>query len=264
MTTETFRISAEQAEVYEEKFVPALFTQWTEPLLDLAGVRPGERVLDVACGTGVLTRRAADRVGPTGRVVGLDLGDGMLTVARRLRPDLDWRQGDAAAMPFADGAFDRVLCQSGLMFFPDTTRALHEMGRVCAADGVVGLQVYSSLDRQPAYGPWVETVARHTGPEAVSLLSTYWSQGDLDELAAHCARAGLEVADSHSLLGTARWDSIDQMVRTEVNGTPLADRIDSGVFERVLAESRELLAPYATRAGAAVPIRAEFVVARKR
>jgi len=152
-SAETFQISAEQAASYEHTFVPAIFAQWASPLLDAADVQPGQRVLDVACGTGILARTAADRVGPSGTVVGVDINAGMLTVARRVRPDLDYRRADAVSLPFPNDTFDAVLCQSALMFFPDATRALSEMGRVCRPSGVVGVQVYSSLDAQPAYGP---------------------------------------------------------------------------------------------------------------
>ena len=103
-TTETFQITAEQAELYQERFVPALFQHWVGPVLDAAGVGAGSDVLDVACGTGVVARSAADRVGPTGSVTGVDLNPTMLAVASRLRPDLTWRQGDVAALPFDDAA----------------------------------------------------------------------------------------------------------------------------------------------------------------
>src|SRR5687767_11022402 len=89
--TETFQISADQAEIYESAFVPAIFAQWCAPLLDAAEVGTGQTVLDVACGTGILARTAADRVGATGRVIGVDLSEGMLSVARRLAPDIEWR-----------------------------------------------------------------------------------------------------------------------------------------------------------------------------
>ena len=186
--TETFQISQDQAEVYESRFVPAIFAQWATPLLDTAGVRRGHHVLDVGCGTGILARTAADRVAPSGRVVGLDLNEGMLAVARRLGPDLEWRRGDAADLPFADRTFDSVLCQSALMFFPDPSRAVAEMARVCRPAGTVGVQVYASLEAQPAYRPWVEMVARQVGTEALSLLGTYWVHGDVDALAARFHR----------------------------------------------------------------------------
>src|SRR5688572_24257902 len=105
-TTETFQITSEQAELYEERFVPALFAHWVAPVLDAAGVRAGQDVLDVACGTGIVTRHAAERVGPTGHVVGLDLNPAMLAVASRRRPEITWQQGDVAALPFDDDSFD--------------------------------------------------------------------------------------------------------------------------------------------------------------
>jgi SAM-dependent methyltransferase len=261
---ETFEISADQAEIYETRFVPAIFAEWAGPLLDAASVRSGQSVLDVACGTGVLARAAAARVGPTGRVVGLDRGEGMLTVARRLRPDLEWRQGDAAELPFPDGTFDAVLCQSALMFFPDATGALREMGRVCVRGGTVGVQVFSSADAQPGYGPWIEMVAQWAGPEAISLLSTYWVHGDLDVLSRRFETAGLEVTDIHTRVGTARFSSIEDMVLTEIASTPLADRITDEVERRILAESEEVLGRFRSDSGVEVPLAGHLVIALKR
>ncbi|TWP50716.1 methyltransferase domain-containing protein [Lentzea tibetensis] len=252
--TEAFQISADQAEVYESKFVPALFADWAAPLADAAGLRPGQRVLDVACGTGVLARTAADRGCD---VVGVDLNEGMLTVARRVRPDLEWRRGDVTDLPFETGEFDVVLCQSALMFFLDATAALREMGRV--SGGTVGVQVYSSLAEQPAYGPWVEMVGRHAGREAVSLLSTYWVHGDLDVLRSRFDDAGLVVTDVRTRTGTARWGSIDEMVRVEVESTPLVDRISDEVYDRIRVESRAVLGRFPADA---VPIAGHLVLAR--
>lgn len=170
-TTETFQIPIEAAEAYEARFVPALFGEWAPRVVEAAGVAPRHRVLDVACGTGVVARAAWARLGGRGAVVGVDVNEAMLTVARRLEPAVDWRRGDAAALPCDAAAFDAVLCQSALMFFPDRTAALGEMARVCAPGGTVAVQVWSGLDEQPAYGPLVEVAARHAGREAVQMLS---------------------------------------------------------------------------------------------
>ena len=94
--TQTFQLSVEAAEAYEARFVPALFAEWAPQLVEAAGVGPGQAVLDVACGTGVVARAAADRMGGRGRVAGADLNEGMLAVARRLRPDLEWHRAEAA------------------------------------------------------------------------------------------------------------------------------------------------------------------------
>ena len=107
------------AEVYERYLAPAIFRPWAELLLDLAVLRPGERVLDVACGTGVVARRAVEKVGAAGRVTGLDINTDMLAMARSSHAEVEWREASALAMPFPDESFDVVLCQQGLRFFPD-------------------------------------------------------------------------------------------------------------------------------------------------
>lgn len=263
MTTkpERFQITREQAEIYEERFVPALFAHWVEPMLDAVGLRAGQSVLDVACGTGVLTRHAADRVAPGGRAVGLDLNQAMLDVASQVRPDVDWRRGDVAAIPFHDDSFDVVTCQAALFFFPDVTAALRELGRVARPDGRVGVQVFSRIGEQPAYGPWIAMVARHAGEEAWRLLGTYWSQGDTDRLRLRCTEAGLRVVAVHDLERPASFPSVEAMVLTEVNSTPLADRLDPAQLDRILANSHEVLAPFATSEGLRLPLAGSILVA---
>jgi SAM-dependent methyltransferase len=262
--TETFQLSLDAAAAYESMFVPALFGEWAPHLVEAAGVAPGHAVLDVACGTGVVARTAADRLAGDGTVTGVDLNEAMLTVAGRVRPDLDWRRGDAGALPFPDATFDVVLCQAALMFFPDRLRALREMARVVVPSGTVAVQVWAGLDAQPAYGPFVEITARHAGPEAVDLLSAYWSLGDREEVGELLRAAGLTVVSAETRLGVARFDSIDQLVRVEVESTPLIERIDDGVYEQIRAEAAEVLAPYRTPRGSAeVPIAGHVVVARR-
>jgi SAM-dependent methyltransferase len=264
-STETFQVSLAAAEAYESTFVPALFGEWAPHVADAAGVAPGHRVLDVACGTGVVTRTAADRVGPAGTVVGVDINPAMLEVARRLRPDIDWRRGDAGAMPAADASFDAVLCQAAMMFFPDRAGALREMARVLDDDGTVAVQVWADLDDQPGYGPFVEVAARHAGPEAVDLLGSYWTLGDLELLGDLFEAAELEITGSLTRLGLARFDSVDALVRTEVDSTPLRDRISAETYARIMADARAALAPYVTAAGTAeIPIRGHIISGRKR
>ena len=263
MTTkpETFQITAEQAALYEERFVPAIFAHWVEPMLEAVALAPGQAVLDVACGTGILTRHAADRVGPAGRAVGCDLNQAMLDVAARVRPDIEWRRGDAAALPFGDGSFDVVTCQSALFFLPDVTAALREMGRVTRPGGTVAVQVFSLVGDQPAYGPWIEMVGSHAGPDAMRMLGTYWSQGDIDLLTSRCTDAGLRVTAVHDLERPAYFPSVEAMVLTEVNATPLAERLSQQEVDQIVADSYPVFEPFGTDDGITLPLAGSIVVA---
>jgi SAM-dependent methyltransferase len=262
--TETFSLTLEQAHAYEDLFVPALFAQWVPTLLDCAGVAQGQSVLDVACGTGVVARGAADVVGPTGRVFGVDLNPAMIQVAREHSPSIDWQVGDAADLTYESETFDAVLCQSALFFFADPAAAVGEMARVAVSGGTVALQTYAPLEEQPGYGPFVDIVVRHAGPDARTLLGTYWSKGDLDELRGLLADVGLAAAQTRSTLGAVTFPSVDALVHTEIQATPLDQRIDEAARRAIGEDARRLLAPYVDRSGGvAVPIRALFVTGSK-
>lgn len=253
--TETFQLSLAAAEAYESRFVPALFAEWVPLIVDAAGVTAGNEVLDVACGTGVVARGAAERVGGGGRVVGVDVNEAMLTVARRLSPGIDWRTGDACRLPFRNSSFDAVLCQAALMFFGDPAGAVREMSRVARERGTVAVQVWASLDAQPAYGPFVEVASRHAGPGAVDLLGSYWVMGDVGRLGSMFTAAGLTLASLTTHAGTARFESIEALVRIEVESTPLVDRITEDTYAAILAGARDALARFETDDGRAeVPI----------
>jgi SAM-dependent methyltransferase len=263
--TDTFQqISLEVAETYEAAFVPALFGPLAPHLVDAAGVTSGQRVLDVACGTGIVARVAADRVRDDGRVTGLDLNAAMLEVARRVRPGVDWRQGDAAALPFPDASFDVALCQSGLMFVPDVPRVLREMARVVTPGGTVGVQLWSSLDRQTGIRPLADAVAHHAGPDAVDLISTYFRLGDQDAFIQSCATVGLRTTAARTMPVTLHAPSIDDYVTTEIESTPLIARISDDVYRRIRDEARATLARFCDESGRlALPLEVYLVTARR-
>jgi ubiquinone/menaquinone biosynthesis C-methylase UbiE len=263
-TTETFEIPLAAAERYEEAFVPAFFAQWAPLLCKTAGVRAGQRVLDVACGTGIVARAAADIVGSGGTVVGLDLNEAMLTVARRLRPDLDWRQGTAEALPFADATFDVALSQMALMFFPNRHAAVREMARVVAGGGTVAVAVPAPLDRQPGFVDLVDVAVRHSGPEAQALLSTYFACGTLDEVTALVASVGLDITASAAPVGRYRSPSVEAMVALEVESTPLGERITEEQYRRILEDAHEALRPFTAADGSVdAPFETNIVAARR-
>lgn len=262
--TETFQIPLEAAEAYEAKFVPSIFAEWAEALADVAGIGAGMSVLDVACGTGIVARTALERVGRTGSVLGVDLNPAMLTVAARIEPGIDWREGDADDLPVPDRAHDVVTCQMALMFVPDRARALAEMARVVRPGGTVAVVVPASLDVQPAYRPFVDIAARHVGPQARSLLATYWNCGDLTALVADVERAGLRVSDRRTRTGTARFDSAADFVATEVEGSPLMERIDTRTLQALSDDVAAELAHYDSAEGRfEIPLVGHLVVATR-
>jgi ubiquinone/menaquinone biosynthesis C-methylase UbiE len=262
--SESFELSIQAAEFYESAFVPAFFAQWAPILCETAGVTSGQAALDVACGTGIVARAAADLVAPGGSVVGLDLNEAMLTVAGRVRPDIEWRQGNAEALPFDDECFDVALCQMALMFCPDRVKALAEMRRVVRAGGSVALAVPGRLDTQAAFAPFVAMAGRHAGSDAMSLLSTYFVCGDLDELTSLVRSAGLEVASARSLTGAYRAPSVDAFVTTEVESTPLLERISDDVYKSIRAEAHDVLRPFTNDDGSVeAPFECNIVGARR-
>jgi ubiquinone/menaquinone biosynthesis C-methylase UbiE len=173
------------AEVYEEYLGPAIAHPWTRVLLETVPPHPGERVLDVACGTGSVARHVAPIVGAEGTVIAVDINPAMLAVARALPAPpgaaIDWREGDAVSLDVPDHAFDLVLCQQGLQFFFDRATAAREMRRVLADQGRVGISVWQGLHRHPVYQALLKATARHLGA-AVSAVEVSFSLGDAEAL----------------------------------------------------------------------------------
>jgi len=124
-----WQLTGSSADAYEQLLVPAIFEPWAQGLVDLADPRLGEHVLDAACGTGVVARAAASRVGADGTVTGVDVNAGMLATARGSDAAIAWRHADVTALPFPDGTFDVVLCQQGFQFMADRDSAARELRR---------------------------------------------------------------------------------------------------------------------------------------
>ncbi|AXK40811.1 methyltransferase domain-containing protein [Crenobacter cavernae] len=242
---------AEIAAAYEERLVPALFQEWAKRVADAARIGPGDRVLDVACGTGVLARLAAMRVSPGGSVIGLDINPGMLSEAARIAPEIEWRQGAAESLPFEDGSFDAVVSQFGLMFFTDRRAALREMVRVLVPGGRLAVAVFDSLDNIPAYATMASLLGRLVGEPAANALRFPFALGDTAELSTLFADAGIASAVVATHEGTARFPSISAMVLADVKGWfPLAQIVlDEGQLGALIAEAERVLEPFISADG---------------
>ncbi len=239
-THERGQVSASAAEVYDELFVPALFRDWPGPMLDSAGVGEGQRVLDVACGTGVLAREGRER---GARVVGLDINEGMLAVARR-HDGVEWVHGAAEELPFDDESFDAVVCQFGLMFFTDRAEALREMRRVLTPGGRMVVAVWATLEQTPGYEAMAALLARLFGRDAAESLRAPYSLGEPAALRALFAEAGIAPMHVELREGVARFPSLETWVEVDIRGWTLADQIDEAGAARLLSEARTELARF--------------------
>jgi SAM-dependent methyltransferase len=256
----------EAGTAYEALFVPALFRQWAPTVADAAQIKFGDRVLDIACGTGVLTREAAARVGQTGHVAGLDPHAGMLAVARGLSPGVDWHQGTAEALPFQDRSFDAVVCQFGLMFFPDRDKAVREMQRVMVPGGRCVVAVWNAIDHAPAFAALVALLDRIAGTAAGDALRAPFVLGDRSVLAALFNGAGAESVSVTTRPGTAGFPSAREFVEAEVKGwlPVMGVTLPLPMIDRIVFEAEDMLAEYATPdGGLAFKISSHIVSSRK-
>lgn len=195
--TETWKMvsyetyAGDAAQNYERYFVPVIGEPVARDLIAAADLRAGERVLDVACGTGIVTRLAAEHVGPGGALAGLDLNPGMVAVARSTapaEPSSEWHEASADAMPLPDGAFDVVLCSMGLQFMADKAAALSEMRRVLAPGGRV--LVTAPGPTPTLFQIFEDALARHLGGQAAGFVDAVFSLHDPRELSDLMTAAG--------------------------------------------------------------------------
>jgi len=256
-----------QAESYEAYLVPAMFVPFTEVLIARAEPRSDDRILDVGCGTGIVSRMVSRLLGPSGSVIGLDIDQEMLTVARSWVPadggQVGWREGDAAEMPFDDAEFDLVLCQAALQFFPDRIAALLEIHRVLAPSGRVVVSVFRSIERNPAYEVLAQALERHVSPEAGAMRRAIFSLGEADELDRLLVAAGFEDISLSSVQKTIRFPSPEEFLRRQLaSQSPwVVDQLDQETQEALINEMNTALQNSVDDEGLAMAMEIHLAVA---
>ena len=253
------------AEIYDRHMVPAMLASWVPALLDLVALKPGERVLDVACGTGVVARQAVLQVGAGGYVVGLDFNSDMLALARVRGPAVEWREGNAMALPFATSAFDVVVCQQGVQFFPDSGKSLREAHRVLVPGGRFAVAVWCAIESSPGHHALTRGLERHVGTEAAGLMSAVFRLGDAQALQTLLEIAGFREVGVRREKRVARFPSPELFVRWVVVGSVLGRtgvQLRDEALAAIIREVDRALQPYMCGDGLAFPMESHLAVAR--
>lgn len=241
-------------ETYERVLVGPLFRPFAEELIRAAALEPGDSVLDVGCGTGIVARVARERLGPGARIAGVDVAPAMLAVAKSVDPTIDWRHGDAKALPVAAGEpFTVVTCHQGLQFMPDKVAAVREMRRVLQPGGRIAIATWLSLHKLPDMAALNAIAERHIGPIADSRHSF----GDPDAVKQLLVDAGFNRVDVRTVARDVRF--ADGALFARLNAMAVIGMTDKGktmsetergqLAGRIAEESRELIGK-ATKNGA--------------
>jgi len=258
--------------LYERELVPAIYAAWVPIVIDLAPPKAGQRVLDVACGTGVIARSAAERVGITGSVTGIDAHPGMLAVARsRISTDdlstapIAWQEANASSLPLRDGTIDVAYCQAGLQSFADRQIALREMHRVLAPGGRMGVMVWRSIEHSPGFRAVADALDEHVGAGAAAAIRSLFALGDLDQVSGLVTGVGFTAVEGQTRSGMARFGSIEHFLRIYLAGPRVMTFLAQASAAKRIALQRQVtsaLSNYARSGQLVFPIEAHLVSAR--
>lgn len=246
-----YALSGSAAEMYERNMVSAIFEPFASDLLEFANLKTGERVLDVACGTGIVARLSWPKVIPSGRVVGLDVNSQMLEVARvasrEEAADITWFEGNVSEMPFPSGEFDVVLCQHGLQYFPDRSAALDQMHRVLSTGGRLVASVWRPISFNAGHSVFADMLERFVSQEAAATRRAPFKLSDRAEFRRLVSNSGFHNVTVSLTTRVARFASAKAMIQIMIAGTPLGTTMtnaDPIVLQTVIERVTEGLLQY--------------------
>lgn len=242
-------ITDDLVKLHHDYFVPAIYAQWAHHIIDLSAIELGHSILDVACGTGTLSRAAKLETGFQGKVVGLDIDERMLAKAREQSAGIDWQNGDATDLPFENDQFDRVTCQFALMQIKNRVAAIKEMLRVCKPKGYVCVAVWAPLNHSKAYTVLVDLVRTHAGFKTANQLHELWSLGTTGKMDSLLMSAGANQYECHERPGVVTFPSVDSFVEAHLRAFGDFYSIDRDKVEELLKAAHKDLSPFVISGG---------------
>jgi ubiquinone/menaquinone biosynthesis C-methylase UbiE len=255
---------------YERYIVQAWMGAWAQTLVETACLRKNEQILDIGCGTGIVARKAAALVGNGKNVIGLDISEGMIRSARTLAEreglyGIEWRQGDAASMPFDDEKFEVVLCQQGLQFCSDPSAVLREIFRVMREDGRLAISLWRELKRQPYFMAIAKIYESFFKKEATMVHKSFPSSSR-ERLRKLIIDAGFRNIHIGLEVKMARFSPVEDFIPGYLNATPLAQEINclneqerSEMYRQIVAS----ISNYIDDDGLAAPMESYVIAATK-
>lgn len=270
ITSTQWQLAREAADRYEQILVPAILGPAAQVLVNWAEPKGGEIVLDVGCGTGAAARFAAEKVGPSGRVIGIDLNAGMIEVAKSLpAPNgvvIEWYEKSAYELPIDDQTVDLIVCAQSLQFMADRRSALAEMVRVLKPSGRAAISLWSDILENPYFHALAEAIGRYVGQDTAAGLMAIFGLSNADEIRRLLSEAGFRNVKMRVQQLDLSLPKLDDFVPRHITATPMVAGFNAASpieQAKVIQEIADRLELYTTETGVCVPFRTHLVLARK-
>ncbi|MCP4020411.1 MAG: methyltransferase domain-containing protein [Desulfobacteraceae bacterium] len=265
-----WQLRGDGTQAYEKYIVPAFSGSWAQDIVNRANLRNGNRILDLGCGTGIVSRYAYKSLGKSCRITGVDINEAVIKKAGEICPPstfpIEWKQGAAEALPLSDAMFDVVLCQQGLQYFPDKLLALKEINRVLASKGRLVFSVWRSLQYFPFYLVLHRAIEQYVNAESASMLEFAFGMGDSKKLRILFESAGFKNIDIRLVIKQMRYSPVDDFLIGGFCASPFADDIlalKESKREKMFQTIKNSLSDYIDDHGLAAPMECYVISAIK-
>ncbi len=261
-----FQLKGVGPEAYERYMVPIHCMALAKDLVNRVGLKPREHVLDVACGTGIVSRYAAQQVGTLGHITGVDLNPAMIEVARLASTyfdQIEFLEGSALELPVPDTYFDVVLCQQAIMFFPDKEKAVREMYRTLKPGGRVGLNVFRTPKFVPSFAYLIEALEKHAGTAAADFMRAPFVMESVAKMRSLFEKAGFQEIEVVIRVDELRYPSVEHLIRYETLNMSEPEIHTTEMQEKLTHEMKVLAEANIDDYGVVFPVQQFVVVARR-